>query len=206
MAPGEPPVALSDDELAEGMWLAFDNASRLIDDAKILIEARRYLSAQAVLRIAVEEGGKLLLLLQAVYWEKTDSKKWLWLWRTWDKHKPKLRLIELLFHWPSYLPTHSPKRFDETIAFLSKSREAFWYVDYDQKKRAYQTPERWHETDAEAALSARAELEYTMTILRSLALPIGGSVAELRERIPEIRSTNRDAMRWVPPDLGSDAE
>jgi len=203
MARNDPPVVLSDDELADGIWLAFENACRLVDDGKTLIEASRYLSAQGVLRIAVEEGGKVLLLSQAIYWEKTDSEKWIWFWKTWASHKRKLRLIEFLYHWPTY---QDRKRFDETIKSLLDSRLELWYVDYDKEHHAYRAPQIHHATDAEAAEATQVELKYTMTLLTSLLPATGGSRAGLRRQIPEIRSTRRDAMDWPPPDFGSDEE
>jgi AbiV family abortive infection protein len=83
--------ALSDDELADGAWLTFQNACRLVDDAKSLIEVRRDLAAQGMLRIAVEEAAKVFLLLQASYWEKTDSEQWVRFWQTWENHKQSFK-------------------------------------------------------------------------------------------------------------------
>src|SRR5207249_2947881 len=101
---------------------------------------------------------------QAIYWEKTESEKWVWFWNTWDSHKGKLRLIEFLFHWPTY---QDQKQFDETVTDLLKSRLWLWYVDYDKQKRAWGTPLRRHATDTEAAEMALIELKYTTTILTS---------------------------------------
>ena len=203
MARNELPLALSDEELADGMFLAFENACRLVDDAKCLIAAHAYLTAQATLRIAIEEGGKVLLLNQAVYWEKTDSEKWLWFWDVWRSHVKKIRLIEVLYHWPTY---QDRKQFDETIAALVKSREWLWYVDYDKEHHAYRAPQIRHATEAEAAEAAQMELKYAVMILSSLLPATGGSLDEIRRLVPEIRATRCDAMRWPPPDFGSDEE
>ena len=175
-------IALSDQELATAIWLAFENAGRLIDDATTLVRARRFVGAQAVLRTAVEEIAKLLLLNQAIYWEKNDDEKWLWLWKAWDDHREKLRIVEYLVHWDSY---QDKDEFRTRITTLLKSREWLWYVDFDPQARAFRSPVMRHNTEAEAENATSLELRYANILfgLTTVASE-GGSIDGILRIIP----------------------
>jgi AbiV family abortive infection protein len=53
---------LSPKQVAEGMNASARNASRLVEDAGILLEAKRYPSATSLAILAIEEAGKLPIL------------------------------------------------------------------------------------------------------------------------------------------------
>jgi hypothetical protein len=51
------------------------------------------------------------------------------------------------------------------IRFLLDSRESFLYVDFDERERAFETPQSLYASDADAADAARRELSYTLKSL-----------------------------------------
>jgi AbiV family abortive infection protein len=53
---------LSSAEIAEGMNVARQNASRLANDARLLLENERYASALALIILSIEESGKTMVL------------------------------------------------------------------------------------------------------------------------------------------------
>jgi AbiV family abortive infection protein len=53
---------LSPKQIADGMNAVARNATRLVNDAEVLLEAKRYPSAAALAVLAIEEGGKLPIL------------------------------------------------------------------------------------------------------------------------------------------------
>ena len=53
---------LSHAQVAAGMNAAIRNARRLADDAKLLLEAKRYASAMSLAALSVEESGKVSIL------------------------------------------------------------------------------------------------------------------------------------------------
>lgn len=53
---------LSPEQIANGMNAASRNAARLVKDAEMLLEAKRYPTAAAVAVLAIEESGKLPIL------------------------------------------------------------------------------------------------------------------------------------------------
>lgn len=79
--------ALSTEEAAKGISLARSNATRLIQDAEILLQAERYPSAIALAILAIEELGKVqiikILVLQT---EDSALKK---AWKDYRSHRAK---------------------------------------------------------------------------------------------------------------------
>ena len=190
-------ITLSDEELATAIWLSFENAGRLIDDATTLVQARRFVGAQAVVRTAVEEIAKLMLLNQAIYWEKSDGEKWRWLWKAWDDHREKLRTIEYLVHWDGY---KDKDEFHARIRTLLKSREWLWYVDFDPQARAFRSPVMRHNTDTEAGNAASLELRYANLLFRVTTVASeGGSIDGILRLIPKIRTLHESPRDWPPP-------
>jgi len=49
-------------QVAEGMNAAATNAARLLDDAKLLFEAKRFPTALSLAILSIEESGKLAVL------------------------------------------------------------------------------------------------------------------------------------------------
>ena len=57
---------LTPQEVLEGINAAQTNALRLLDDAKLLMEAGRYPSAAALAILSIEERGKVIILKNIV--------------------------------------------------------------------------------------------------------------------------------------------
>jgi AbiV family abortive infection protein len=79
---------LSPEQIAEGMNAARRNAARLVDDAGLLLESKRFPSAAALAILAVEEAGKLpILRLMSVVQDNPKVLKEHW--RDYRKHTKK---------------------------------------------------------------------------------------------------------------------
>ncbi|MGN7875567.1 AbiV family abortive infection protein [Roseateles sp. 22389] len=87
---------LNIEQLAEGMNLAKKNASRLHDDAKLLLEAGRYASAMSLAILAIEEAGKLSILRRMVSEKAPEQLKGLW--KEYRSHTKKNAAWTLLEH------------------------------------------------------------------------------------------------------------
>ena len=88
---------LSPRQVAEGMNAASRNAVRLLKDAEILFEAKRYPSAAALAALAIEEAGKLpILRALAVAQDGSEVKEG---WKQYRSHQTKnvLWLMPLMF-------------------------------------------------------------------------------------------------------------
>ena len=79
--------ALSTKEITEGIAAAQANAVRLLDDAKMLIERKRYPSATALAILAIEERGKVIILKRLALLTKPDDLKAAW--REYRSHRAK---------------------------------------------------------------------------------------------------------------------
>jgi AbiV family abortive infection protein len=69
---------LSVEQIAEGINAALQNASRLVEDAKLLLERKRFPSASSLAILAVEEAGKvsILKMLAVAKDQKAVAKYW----------------------------------------------------------------------------------------------------------------------------------
>jgi len=74
-------------QIAEGMRLALQNATRLAEDADSLLKAGRIPSAVALAILSIEESGKVSILRQMAIAE--DEKEWLQLWKAYRSHTKK---------------------------------------------------------------------------------------------------------------------
>jgi len=79
--------ALSPAQAAEGIALARANASRLIGDAELLLEAGRHPSSMALAILAIEELGKVQILKSIVLFSDPDQLKKAW--RDYRSHRAK---------------------------------------------------------------------------------------------------------------------
>jgi AbiV family abortive infection protein len=79
--------ALTAAQIAEGMGLALQNATRLAEDADSLLNAGRVPSAVALAILSIEESGKVSILRQMAIAE--DEKEWLQLWKAYRSHTKK---------------------------------------------------------------------------------------------------------------------
>lgn len=78
---------LTASEVAAGILVAQSNAERLIEDAKILMEAGRYPSAAALAILAIEERGKVQILRRlALVSEERHVRE---AWREYRSHRAK---------------------------------------------------------------------------------------------------------------------
>lgn len=74
-------------QITEGIAAAQANALRLLDDAKLLLEAGRYPSATALAILSMEERGKVIILKRlALVSDPADVKA---AWREYRSHRAK---------------------------------------------------------------------------------------------------------------------
>jgi AbiV family abortive infection protein len=78
--------SLTPQQIADGMAVAQRNALRLLDDAKLLLQARRFPSAAFLCIIAIEEYGKLPVLDTMAY---TLPEKLKERWQAYRSHRSK---------------------------------------------------------------------------------------------------------------------
>jgi AbiV family abortive infection protein len=71
------------------MNLFFQNASELVEGAKILFAAKRYARAFSLAVLSLEELAKPVWLLNAVFFEKGDQEAWRALWIVLRSHEAK---------------------------------------------------------------------------------------------------------------------
>jgi AbiV family abortive infection protein len=81
--------AISDEEIARGMHLSFVNAQNLLEDAELLYKNERFGRAQALLVLALEEIGRIPMLLNAMVIESSDEKQWAAFWKQVRQHCAK---------------------------------------------------------------------------------------------------------------------
>jgi AbiV family abortive infection protein len=80
---------ISDAEIARGMHLSFVNAQNLFEDAELLYKNDRFGRAQSLLVLALEELGRIPLLLNAMLIEVSDEKLWAAFWKQVRQHSAK---------------------------------------------------------------------------------------------------------------------
>jgi AbiV family abortive infection protein len=135
----------------KGIMLSKENAKRLIDDAKMLFEAKKYPSAFYLAIQGIEEIGKALLFLKykreqkkitESQWEKVfmnHEKKLGEVYRAISKHCVKIRVFE---GWGGNFKKYFPE--DEVqkmlVGALKLDKEKFAYVEYDFRKQKWFTP------------------------------------------------------------------
>jgi len=83
----EPPSSLTDEDAARGSNLAVENARRLYADARLLLTNRRYASAVALAILAIEESGKVPILLDIA--STQDAEMLRRFWRDYRSHTSK---------------------------------------------------------------------------------------------------------------------
>jgi AbiV family abortive infection protein len=77
---------LSPDEIADGIAGAQANANRLINDAKLLYDAKRFPTAAALAILAIEERGKVIILKRMAIMPANMLKE---AWRDYRSHRAK---------------------------------------------------------------------------------------------------------------------
>lgn len=85
---------LSAEEIARGMNAARDNARRLLEDARLLLDKGSYATAFALAALSIEESGKLSILRGlALARDEGEAKKY---WREYRSHTRKNLLWPLI--------------------------------------------------------------------------------------------------------------
>ncbi len=79
---------LSPEQIAEGMNAAVRNAARLVNDAALLLERKRFPSAAALAILAIEEAGKMSILRRMSI-VQDDAKALKDCWRDYRSHTKK---------------------------------------------------------------------------------------------------------------------
>jgi AbiV family abortive infection protein len=80
---------LSSTQLAQLARAALDNASGLLSDARVLLEAGRWPRAYALVILSAEEFGKFYSCVVAAAYEPDDVAAWASFWRDFTSHRPK---------------------------------------------------------------------------------------------------------------------
>ena len=78
---------LSPQQIADGMNAAAENARRLADDAKLLLDAKRFPSAASIAALSIEESGKVSILRALALARTQDEIKDEW--RSYRSHTSK---------------------------------------------------------------------------------------------------------------------
>ena len=148
----------------KGLMLSEENARRLIEDAKILFEKKRYPSASYLAIQGIEEVGKALLFLRYKREQKKITKS------QWEKvfgqHEPKLNEVQ------KAITKHVGKvRISEgfgtakkywsddrvqkwTVGWLRRDKDDFAYVGYDFQNQKWLNPSKPDKIDYEGVVKA----------------------------------------------------
>jgi AbiV family abortive infection protein len=81
--------AITDGEIARGLHPSFVNAQNLVEDAELLYKNKRFGRAQALLVLALEELGRIPMLLNGMVIESSDQKLWAAFWKQVRQHSAK---------------------------------------------------------------------------------------------------------------------
>ena len=84
---------LSIEEIEIGRAKALENASDLIEDAKILFASKRYPRCYALAHLACEELGKVMMLMRIGIDSRLGKAAWGAFWKRFRNHKEKTRNI-----------------------------------------------------------------------------------------------------------------
>ena len=161
--------------LAEGHCKSIENAKRLLEEGKILINHHRYVGAINSFRLATEELAKAHLITQATKYKEDDEDKWEWFWNAFSSHKEKLRLLEYELSWEKYMDKNE---FHRRIKVLIETREKSIYVHFDRENKRFLAPNEIYDRIPTAKETAELELTYTSYLLFLLA-PVGTPTPKL---------------------------
>lgn len=88
---------LTPEQVAAGMNAAMQNARRLVDDAKLLLNSGRYPSAASLAALSIEESGKVSILRSLAVARNEDEVRRVWRdYRTHTRKNVSWRLPELV--------------------------------------------------------------------------------------------------------------
>jgi AbiV family abortive infection protein len=89
---GAQPIIPTVDQLADLARASLDNATRLLRDAEILLNAGRFPSALALAVLASEEFGKSVMAVSAVARDASNTEFWRRFWRRTRHHPTKAEI------------------------------------------------------------------------------------------------------------------
>lgn len=75
---GEP---IEKEQIAKGMHLCYMNARAMVDESRLLKENGHYARALSLIILALEELGKIPLMMNAVLYKKEDDEAWKKFWK-----------------------------------------------------------------------------------------------------------------------------
>lgn len=202
--------AILPDEVARGMHLSYKNAVRLRREAKVLSLFGASDRAMALAVLALEELGRIPLLLNAVFLEQNDTEGWKLFWRklrshghkqsVWshygkilqregipdaenyrDRYPPGTEPLLDRFKQCGFYVSFFEGKFLDPRQFSSDNRKWFWYLLAAVKKRL-KSLEKMH-----------GKLEYSQRLVRiSLGLLRSSERnPELKRALDEIRNVVR---------------
>jgi len=164
-------------ELATGIYYSEKNAVRLIEDAEILIQNKRFLSAINCLRLAVEELMKSHILYQGTVYGDKPSSQWEWLWQAFTNHREKVRTQEYEIHWPGYEDKEGAvEEFNRRVHRLLEQRENCLYVQFNADRKQFVEPDAlFPDTEAFAV----NELGYVHNLCKMVLNPWPTSIDDI---------------------------
>jgi len=83
---------LDEKQIAIGMHLCYMNAIALVDDSRLLKENGRHARAFSLAILALEELGKIPLILNMILYRVDDANAWQEFWRKFNSHQTKLEV------------------------------------------------------------------------------------------------------------------
>jgi AbiV family abortive infection protein len=147
-------------EYDDGIELSEENAKRLIEDSKILLENKRHHSAVYLAIQGIEEIGKALLFLKykreqkkitKTQWEKVFCKHERKISEVQEKISKHLTTVKVYEGFGKSRKYLSDKRVHEILVKgLKRNKEDFAYVNYDFTKQKMTAPTNLKIADFEA--------------------------------------------------------
>jgi len=167
---------LSLEQISEGIYICLDNAIDLFGDAYILLKANRYPRALNLLLTAIQESGKINILIKMVTIEPKERKRWKDQWRYFRNHKKKDSFgygtkINSNFHdspgeafWQQLLYKK------DSAAAKEKVRQFGLYVDYISDDKKWWSPSEITEDIVKQLMSEVIEILYVLYRKKEMGL------------------------------------
>jgi AbiV family abortive infection protein len=135
---------LTFEQIATGISACLENATALVNDARLLLDAGRPPRALFNLLAANQELGKIGILTEMARMHPTAQSEWGLMWKEFRKHERKaahaladalpdeVRTVEAFIPLAARLP--------EVAYFAERLRQASLYVDFDSQGKTWQSP------------------------------------------------------------------
>jgi len=134
-------LKLSNYEYLKGLIASLDNAMSLIKAAKLLRENKFFGHSNSLLILSLEECAKAKHLFDVIYEETSLDKN------VFERHFPKLKiaLIEI------FGDNELHRKLEKYVNKTKKIKERGLYVNYDDERNKWVTPQDWeHEAFVDA--------------------------------------------------------